>query len=114
MAAFRLNDSQLAAFERDGYLIVPKLYDAELMDLLLRVARADPEFVGKAHVMHDASGGASKIAFTTELPKNVYGSFVHSQKIVTPMAQVLGGDVYHLHHKMMLKEPRVGGAWEWH
>jgi len=26
----------------------------------------------------------------------------------------LEGEVYHYHHKMMLKEPRVGGAWEWH
>jgi ectoine hydroxylase-related dioxygenase (phytanoyl-CoA dioxygenase family) len=30
------------------------------------------------------------------------------------MEQVLGGEVYHYHHKMMLKEPFVGGAWEWH
>jgi len=30
------------------------------------------------------------------------------------MEQLLGGEVYHYHTKMMLKEPRVGGAWEWH
>jgi ectoine hydroxylase-related dioxygenase (phytanoyl-CoA dioxygenase family) len=30
------------------------------------------------------------------------------------MERLLGDEVYHYHHKMMLKEPRVGGAWEWH
>ncbi len=29
-------------------------------------------------------------------------------------AVLLGDEVYHYHHKMMLKEPYVGGAWEWH
>jgi ectoine hydroxylase len=33
---------------------------------------------------------------------------------VNRMEQILGGEVYHYHTKMMLKEPRVGGAWEWH
>jgi len=27
---------------------------------------------------------------------------------------LLGEEVYHYHSKMMLKEPQVGGAWEWH
>ncbi len=30
------------------------------------------------------------------------------------MQAFLGDEVYHYHHKLILKEPRVGGAWEWH
>lgn len=30
------------------------------------------------------------------------------------MESLLGDEVYHYHHKMILKEPRVGGAWTWH
>jgi ectoine hydroxylase-related dioxygenase (phytanoyl-CoA dioxygenase family) len=30
------------------------------------------------------------------------------------MERLLGDEVYHYHHKMILKEPRVGGAWAWH
>ena len=30
------------------------------------------------------------------------------------MDALLGDEVYHYHHKMMMKEPKVGGAWEWH
>jgi ectoine hydroxylase-related dioxygenase (phytanoyl-CoA dioxygenase family) len=28
--------------------------------------------------------------------------------------QLLGEEVYHWHHKMSMKEPFTGGAWEWH
>ena len=30
------------------------------------------------------------------------------------MEQILGGEVYHYHSKMILKDPEIGGAWEWH
>ena len=40
--------------------------------------------------------------------------FARSPRIVDRMEQALGGEVYLYHMKMMLKEPRVGGAWEWH
>ena len=114
MSTFRLSPSQVAAYHRDGYVIVPRLFDASLMDLLLRVARKDPEFVGKAGIMKDAAGGESKIAITGKMTTDLYGAFVHADKIVSPMEQIFGGETYHLHHKMMLKEPKVGGAWEWH
>ncbi len=45
---------------------------------------------------------------------DLYGMFSRSPRIVDRMEQLLGGEVYHYHTKMMLKEPRVGGAWEWH
>ena len=28
--------------------------------------------------------------------------------------QILDGEVYHYHSKMIMKEPRIGGAWTWH
>ncbi|MCE9591597.1 MAG: phytanoyl-CoA dioxygenase family protein [Planctomycetes bacterium] len=114
MAGFRFTKKQVSQFHQDGYVIAPGLFDTKLMDLLLKIARNDPEFVGKAHVMPDAAGNASRIAITMKMSNDVYTAFVHSEKIVNPMEQVLGGEVYHLHHKMMLKEPKIGGAWEWH
>ena len=39
--AFNLSDTQLARFQRDGYLIVERLFDREEIDLLGRIARAD-------------------------------------------------------------------------
>ena len=30
------------------------------------------------------------------------------------MEKLLGGEVYHYHSKMIMKDPLVGGAWTWH
>ena len=49
-----------------------------------------------------------------ELHDDIYGAIVRSRRIVETMEQLLGGEVYHYHHKMILKEPFTGGAWEWH
>ena len=65
-------------------------------------------------VMKDGSGKASKIFIRAELENDIYSAFAHSPRMVDPLEQMLGGEVYQIHHKMMLKEPRVGGAWEWH
>ena len=45
---------------------------------------------------------------------SVYGLAARSERVVDTMEQMLGGEVYHYHSKLTAKEPRVGGAWEWH
>ena len=37
-----------------------------------------------------------------------------SERVVGSMEQILEGEVYHYHSKMILKDPEVGGAWTWH
>jgi ectoine hydroxylase-related dioxygenase (phytanoyl-CoA dioxygenase family) len=49
-----------------------------------------------------------------ELYDDIYSAFVRCSRIVGTMETLLTDEVYHFHHKMMLKEPLVGGAWEWH
>ena len=60
------------------------------------------------------SAGTSKLWLTDVLEDDIYSAFVRCRRIVEPLEQLLGGEVYHYHHKMMLKEPFVGGSWEWH
>ncbi len=45
---------------------------------------------------------------------SVYGLAARSERVVDTMEELLGGEVYHYHSKLTAKEPRVGGAWEWH
>ena len=50
-----------------------------------------------------------------ELPEDsIYSAVVQAEPLVKAMESLLGDEVYHYHHKMILKEPRVGGAWTWH
>ena len=106
--------TQIEQFTRDGYLMVNGLFDTEEMDLLLNIARRDLHLEHEAQERLDLSGGRSKLWITGSLGEDIYSAFVRCLRIVDPMEQSLGGEVYHYHHKVMLKEPLVGGAWEWH
>lgn len=110
----KLTDSQIAQYHRDGYVFVPNLLDTEEVDLLLKIARADREMDRAARLMKDAQGKGSKISLSYKLTDNIYSAVARSERVVNAMEQLFGDTALHFHHKMMLKEPRVGGAWEWH
>lgn len=110
----KLTAEQIEQFTRDGYLMVKSLFDREETDLLLNIAKGDQQIEQQAQERLDLSSGRSRLWITGSLGEEIYSAFVRCPRIVDPIEQMLGGEVYHYHHKMMLKEPFVGGAWEWH
>lgn len=111
---FKVTSAQIQQFQKDGYLMVPDLFDAEEMELLLKIGKADHKLAKETRAMADAQGGHSKLALRNDLSDTIYSAIVRSRRLVDNMEALLGDEVYHFHHKMMVKEPRVGGAWEWH
>jgi ectoine hydroxylase-related dioxygenase (phytanoyl-CoA dioxygenase family) len=114
MTRLSLTVDQLDRFQSDGFFTVPELFDREEIDLLRRIARADHHLVEGAAGRRDGQGGVVKLALSNELADDIYGAIVRCRRVVDTMERLLGGEVYHYHHKMILKEPLVGGAWEWH
>ncbi len=115
MSGFTPAPQHVAEFHRDGFLLVPNLLDAEEVDLLRNIARSEKGLSGQAMSRADGEGGAVKLTVSNDLPDDtIYGAIVRSRRIVRPMELLLGDEVYHYHHKMILKEARVGGAWAWH
>lgn len=110
----QIDAARQATFEADGFLVVPGLFDREETARLLQLARSDPALVEKAYAKQDAAGGQSKLVVHNELDESPYAPLVRSRRVAGNMQRLLGDEVYHYHHKMMLKEPAVGGAWEWH
>ena len=115
MSRFQVSEEQIAAFDDDGFFVVDGLLDAEETELLKNIARADNELVQKADTRADGEGGAVRIKVENELGESdIYSAIVRAERIVGTMEALLLDEVYHYHHKMILKEPRVGGAWAWH
>ncbi len=111
---FQLNAQGKASFAEDGYLVARALFDASETEHLLTVAKSDQAILQEAYSKKDAAGGESKLTVRNALDDSPYAAIVRSQRMAGTMQALLGDEVYHYHHKMMLKEPRVGGAWEWH
>jgi ectoine hydroxylase len=106
--------SQIADFHCDGFVIVPGLLNADEVGLLGKIARADHQMQQSAASRADGEGGAIKLVVENSVTDDIYGAIVRSQRIVEPMEQLLSDEVYHYHHKMILKEAYTGGAWAWH
>ncbi len=110
-----LSPADVQAFERDGYLLVQDYFPADDMGRLLRVARADHELSAGATDRHDTEGRVSRLSLRYNLDgEDAYRAYARHEDVVAPLEQLLGGELYHYHHKMMMKEPHTGGAWEWH
>jgi len=107
-------DEEVQQFHRDSFIVVEGLLDPEETRLLFEAANNDYVLMQNAHQVKDAEGRDSKLALWDHPGDDIYGMIARSHKIVDRMEQLLGGEVYHYHSTMMLKEPRVGGAWEWH
>jgi ectoine hydroxylase-related dioxygenase (phytanoyl-CoA dioxygenase family) len=128
MTPFQASEAQIREFQRDGYLFCRGLFDHEEMSLLLNLAKADREMKQEAShlkqpgvrpkekliAVRDTNGAETKLWLSDDLEEGVYSAVVRCRRIADTMEKLLGDEVYHYHHKMMLKEPRVGGAWEWH
>lgn len=107
-------DAQRADYERDGYVIVRGLFDAEETGLLRAAIERDPQIAAHFYDRRDAEGKATKMALWNHPGDSVYGLAARSTRVVDTMEEMLGGEVYHYHSKLTAKEPFEGGAWEWH
>lgn len=110
----RLSPEHLTAFERDGFFFLRQLFDAEETRLLREAMETDPAIRSHFYDRRDTAGLATKMAVWNHPGQSVYGLAARSQRVVDTMEVLLGGEVYHYHSKLTAKEPREGGAWEWH
>lgn len=109
-----LNQERVADFERDGYVLAPGLFnEREVAAMLAAVENGDR--VAKTTVGRtDANGKKAKLAIWHELGDDIWAAASTCPRVVNNVRIVLREEVAFFHGKVMLKEARSGGAWEWH
>ena len=110
----KLSAEQIAAFQDDGYLIVPGLFDREEAKILHAAAKVDKAFDRHAHDLEDGEGGKAQLVLWNKAGEDLWGAIARSERIVNAMEALLDDEVYHYHSKMSIKRPQTGGAWSWH
>ncbi len=109
-----LSEAQLHQFCDHGYLFVPGLFDDEETQMLITAAREDTLIRNKDFGVADREGKPVRLTVWNHPGDDIWGTVSRCNRIVGAAEQLLGGEVYHYHSKMILKEPKAGGAWEWH
>lgn len=115
MPNITLTPEQKAQYDRDGYLIVSNFFNPEQIKLLYSLATEDAVMTSNAFDLNDQTGKRTKLTLWFTPGDDTYGLLVRSKSVVDAIQTLLGeGEVCHFHSKLMQKEPKVGGAWEWH
>lgn len=109
-----LTREQVAGFLRDGFVLVHDLLDAEETRLLQHASRHDDLLRNAAMGVRDTAGRRTNLSLWNHPGDDIYGAIARSERVVNSMEQLLDGEVYHYHSKLSAKDPKVGGAWEWH
>jgi len=107
-------DNENQRFQEDGFVLVPGLLNPEETKILVQAAHGDQLMQKSAFELADAQGGRIRLSGWNHAGDDTMGIVARTPRIVDRMEAFLGGEVYHYHSKMILKEPKVGGAWEWH
>jgi hypothetical protein len=114
MNSNRLTDNQLNAYAEDGYLLLQGMLDEEEVGMLGRCAREDRVLDEHSFGKADGEGGTVRLSLWNHPTDTIYGMIARSESLVGCAEQILGGEVYHYHSKMIMKDAKIGGAWAWH
>ena len=114
MAKGALNDEHLREYEANGFVLAKGMFDKEETGLLLRAAREDRELDKHSFGRGDGEGGRVRLSLWNHPGDTLYGMFARCESIVNSAEKILGGEVYHYHSKMIMKDAKIGGAWTWH
>jgi len=111
-----LSNDQVQRYRRDGYLVLPKFFNTAEIDKLYHTALADDAMRKNALDLNDQTGKKTKLSLWFTPGNDVFGYMTRSERMIAAVRPLLESDaaVCHFHSKLMQKEPRVGGAWEWH
>ena len=111
-----LTAEQIATYHNDGYLIIKNFLSTPEVDKLYHIATSDDTMQKHAFDLNDQSGKKTKLTLWYTPGNDAYGLLTKSNRMVESANALLEGTapVCHFHSKLMQKEPKVGGAWEWH
>ncbi|HDR8948393.1 TPA: phytanoyl-CoA dioxygenase family protein [Burkholderia contaminans] len=115
----KLTASQLEAYERDGFLVLPELFSGEevehMKSELRRIQKIDTD-----HLVREKTGGIAKTIYKVHEAESptasaVFHSAVRSPRLLDPAQQLIDDpELYVYHTKCNLKTAIDGSVWQWH
>ncbi len=109
-----LDDVMVAQYQRDGFLIVPDVFSPDEVGAMLEAVETGQRVAQTTINPKDSQGRMSKLAIWFDLGDDIWSAVSTSPRLVNAIRILLGEETAFFHGKVILKEARQGGAWEWH
>ena len=108
----KISDAQLKEFDARGYLFMENLFTPDevsvLKDAALKIYDTDCEEVWRE------SSGAPRTAFAAHTYDEAHKRLGAHPRLIEPVKQLLGEDVYMHQYKINAKAAFDGEVWQWH
>ena len=109
-----LSNQEKIDFNKDGFVFKRNLFSKKEIANIMQSLEGDP-LIKKNLFDREDDDGNKTISVQWNHPGNSsYGVGARMNRVVMPVQEFLGGEVYHWHSKVTAKAAREGGAWEWH
>ena len=111
--SLHLTAERLRRFDDEGYLFIPGVFEPAETGLLLREAHAI--FGGsRQEVVRERNGKTVRTAFAAHRYNEAYRRLGRHPRLIRPVQQILGGEVYMHQFKINAKAAFDGDVWQWH
>jgi ectoine hydroxylase len=99
-------------FNNDGYIIKKNLFSEDEINKLKKFIESSSEKKNESRETRSSTGKLN-ITLWDHPSDDLFGKFSTNERIVKPMEEYLGDEVYHYHSKIIWKKPGDGG-FDWH
>jgi len=105
--------AQLQQFDKDGYLFFPSLFSTEEIS---RVRDAVPALYAedRPEIFREKDGKTPRTGFASHTYSEMFARLGRHPRMVAPVEQLLGEDVYMHQYKVNGKKAFDGDVWQWH
>jgi ectoine hydroxylase len=100
------------SFANDGYVVEKNLFSEDEINKLKKFIESSSEKKNESRETRSSTGKLN-ITLWDHPSDDLFGKFSTNERIVKPMEEYLGDEIYHYHSKIIWKKPGDGG-FDWH
>ncbi|XP_045193354.2 L-proline trans-4-hydroxylase-like [Mercenaria mercenaria] len=111
---FRVSENMKKDFDENGYVVIRSLFSKDEVHKIEKTV-IEGGMMKHSYKVPDKDGRSPVICLWQHPGNDVTGMMSRCEKVVTTAEKLLGvEELYHYHSKFLIKEPKIGGKFEWH
>lgn len=108
-----LSEQNKQDYWENGFILIKSLFTQDETKKLRYVAEKESQET-EIMVKGDQTGNLTKLKMWNRPGEDIYGMFSRNERITDNVEILFGEPIYIYSSKMIFKNAREGGAWEWH
>lgn len=112
-----LDAAQRASYEKNGFLLMPELFNSEEVDYLfnaMQVMREEFTNAGRKEVIAEPGSGEVRSIFNVHRLNEIFANLVRDPRVLNVAREILGSEVYIHQSRINYKPGFTGKEFYWH